>query len=85
MTDDLAQRVREILARYTELPLEDIDLDVPLEEAGLDSVDAASVIFDLEDAFDVSVPEEQAAGIVTVGELVESLRALVAVKTRSVA
>lgn len=85
MNDDIPARVIEVLARYTEVPAEDIDLDTPLEEIGLDSIDAASVIFDLEDAFDVSVHEDEAAEISTVGEMVASLRPLVAAKRRSAA
>lgn len=42
-----------------------------LSEVGIDSLDALNIIFDIEERFDISIPDEQARRIRTVGDIVD--------------
>lgn len=50
------------------------------DELGIDSLDGMSIIFDLENAFGIEIPEDAAQRAVTVGELIDGIRQLVAEK-----
>lgn len=50
------------------------------DELGVDSLDGMSIIFDLENAFGIEIPEDAAQRAVTVGELIDGIRQLVAEK-----
>ena len=46
-----------------------------IEDLGADSLDVFQIIMDLEDAFDIKIPQEEAEKITTVGEAAELSRA----------
>jgi acyl carrier protein len=48
-----------------------------LAEAGIDSLDSLSVIFAVEETFDISIPEERARGVKTFGDMIDLVAALV--------
>lgn len=48
------------------------------DDSGADSLDMVEVIMGLEDEFEIEIPEEDAANITTVGEIVKYLEAKVA-------
>ena len=68
-----AERVVEVVSRYTEAPVEQVTLAATFEELAIDSMDGLGLIADLEEAFDVIIPNDEALGISTVQEAVESL------------
>jgi acyl carrier protein len=80
MNEPLEQRVVRIVATSKGLDPGTISADTPMEELGLDSLDGMSIIFDLENEFDVEIPDEAAENARTVGDLVEGVRALIAAK-----
>lgn len=64
-------RVVDVLKNYSEVRKEDIRPESLLvEDLGLNSVSYFSIVFDLEDAFGVEIPDDAAIGIKTVGDLV---------------
>jgi acyl carrier protein len=77
MTEPLEQKVIEIIANAKNRDAAEITVDTPMEALGLDSLDGMSIIFDLENAFDIEIPEDAPAQAKTVGELVEGLRVLI--------
>lgn len=50
--------ILEILRRYIgeEVDTEKVTLDANLEDLGIDSMDVVEIIFDLEETFDIDVP-----------------------------
>lgn len=76
MNDDLEQRVIRIIATSKGLDPEGISAATTMDELGLDSLDGMSMIFDLENEFDVEIPDEAAEQARTVGDLVEGVRRL---------
>ena len=75
--DDTLERVREIIARYLKVGPETIGEDTPLISLGLDSLGALEVIFEIEEAFQISIPDDRVAQFTTLKvacEAIESLR-----------
>ena len=77
MSETLEQQVIRIIAEAKSMDAAGISAATPMEELGLDSLDGMSIIFDLENAFDIEIPEDAPEKARTVGDLVEGVRALV--------
>ena len=58
----------------TELLDSRLPLDASLETLGVDSLDLVELVMDLEEEFDVSIPDEEAGQIQTVGDAIRYLR-----------
>jgi acyl carrier protein len=59
MTTDISNAILDIIASHTEdLPRDQINVDSTLDDIGIDSLAMAEIIFDLEDHFDIEIPEE---------------------------
>ncbi len=74
MTDELTQRVIAIIADTQQIPPETIRLDSSFEDLGIDSLGGLTIVGEMESEFDVSLPNEEALMIRTVGQAVDSLR-----------
>lgn len=74
MKDQIAQRVIGVIARYAELETGQVSLNTSFEDLGFDSLDALSLITELEDEFDVSISDNEVYSITTVHDAVESLQ-----------
>lgn len=83
MPDDLTPRVLELLAHYTETTPEEIDPEATFEDLALDSLDSLSLIADLEDAFDITISNDEAYEIDSVQEAIDLLRQRVEAKSTS--
>ena len=70
-------KVREALAKQFEMDPDSITLDTNLiDDLGADSLDVVELIMSLEDEFGVSISDEDAAQLYTVGRIVEYLENL---------
>ena len=56
MSDDVSQRVAQIIAEQAMLDPEAIKPETTLDDLGLDSLALVEVVFGIEEAFDISVP-----------------------------
>lgn len=77
MSETLEEQVIRIIAESKNMDAAGITTETPMEELGLDSLDGMSIIFDLENAFEIEIPEDAPEKARTVGDLVEGVRALV--------
>jgi acyl carrier protein len=69
---DVLQKVREHLSTELEIPLEQISESTRLrEDLDADSLDLYELVMELEDTYGISVSEEEAADIETVGQAVD--------------
>jgi acyl carrier protein len=66
-------RVIELIAKEKNLDPADISLDSTLESLGVDSLDAINLVFELEEQYGISIPDEGALGIETVRQIVEGV------------
>jgi acyl carrier protein len=74
---DIEAFVVEIIARKKKLAPSAVTAASTFEELGIDSLDAADLIFTVEDTYHVVVPDEAAASMRSVGQVVAGIRDLV--------
>ncbi|HEX7814886.1 phosphopantetheine-binding protein [Dyella sp.] len=75
------QETYEIIARQAKIDITTITLESTLKDLGVASLDAIEVLFDLEEHFDVTLPNEDTDfenG--TVGQLIEAIDRQIAAK-----
>jgi acyl carrier protein len=80
MSDTLEQQVIDIVANAKSLDPGGLSSSTTMEELALDSLDGMSIVFDLENAFEIEIPEDAAEQAKTIGDLVEGVRQLVAAR-----
>jgi len=68
----IAERIIEIVAEKMDKPKEEIAPEKSfVNDLGADSLDTVELMMDSEDEFDVSIPEEEAQKIVTIGDAIK--------------
>jgi len=77
MSDDLARQVIELIARKKKLDPSTVTIDSTFEQLGVDSLDAADLLFTFEDTFKIVVPDEAAQSMKTVAQVVDGLRQVI--------
>ena len=71
------ENVRDALAMQFEIDPETITMDTSIvDDLGADSLDVVELIMSLEDEFGVSISDEDAAQLLTVGKIVDYLEKL---------
>lgn len=80
MKKAIEQTLKESIARQKMLAVEDIGLDSSLEELDISSLDAISLVFDIEDQYGVEVPNEELKKLRTVGDIVEGVDQLLSAR-----
>ena len=78
--DDTAQRCIAIIAKAKNIPADTIALDTTFEELNIDSLDKINISFEVEEAFDIAIPDESLGSLKTVGDVVRGVHQLVAAK-----
>jgi len=80
MSDTVAEKVIAAIAKTKRIPAESITLDSSLEALKIDSLDGLNLFFDLEEIFDVNIPDEAARKQRSVREIVEGIEQLLAAR-----
>ncbi|MFM8442155.1 MAG: acyl carrier protein [Methylococcus sp.] len=70
---ELAERVIAVIRKSAEKPEENITLDTTFEELGLDSVDAVTMTFAIEDEFGIEIADQGFIGLKSIRQIVEML------------
>lgn len=73
MSDAVFQKVAELIAARVHISVEEVSIDSSFQDLGVDSLDALSLIYDLEDEFGIEIPNEEAMNVQTVKQIVKSL------------
>jgi acyl carrier protein len=81
IVDDLilspvARKVIAEIARSRRMAPEAITMDTTLEELQLDSLDGLNLFFELEEAFDLTIPDDEARSMRSVRQIVEAIERL---------
>ena len=74
MEDSLFVRIKELIAQTAGVPVEKILAESKFQDLGMDSLDALSLISDLEQEFNIKIPNQELLKIKTVGQAFESLQ-----------
>lgn len=78
MSDEVADKVIATLASVKRIPADTIHLDTNLQEMGIDSLDVFTLLFELENAFKISIPDDDVRSLRTVNDVVEGIKKLLA-------
>lgn len=77
----IAEECIALIAKQKSIPPDQIRLDSTLEELALDSLDRVSLAFDLEEKYDIEIPEEKLGQIKTVNDMVTGIEEAVRQKS----
>lgn len=70
--EEIKDKVMDIVAEHLNKSKESLTTEMHIvNDLGADSLDAVEIVMDIEDAFDLSIPEEDAEKIQTIGDAVE--------------
>ncbi|MCK4834835.1 MAG: acyl carrier protein [Gammaproteobacteria bacterium] len=69
----ILENVVEVIVKTVHCRAEDVLPDTELRSLGIDSLKALTVLFELEEAFDIEIPNDLIPSIVTVNDIVVRL------------
>ncbi len=78
MSDAVAEKVISTLATVKRIPADKITVETNLQELGIDSLDVFTLLFELENAFKISIPDEDVRSIRTVNDIVAGIKKILA-------
>ena len=67
---EIQQKLIEIVRQEKDLPDDKLSPEMPLADAGIDSLDALTILFAIEEQFHISIPDDKARSISTFGDMV---------------
>jgi acyl carrier protein len=76
MSDPVADKVVSLVASVKHIPAEKVSLESNLADLGFDSLDTISLLFELESAFSVTIPDDKARAVRSVSEIVAGIHTL---------
>lgn len=65
------EKIADAITKIAKCSVEDIVPDAKLEDLGVDSLKAINILFELEEEFDIEIPNERIPEMVTVGDIVD--------------
>jgi acyl carrier protein len=85
VTDEaIREKILEIVATQARVDKASLTLDTTFEDLRIESLDMVQILFGIEDAFDVYVPQEdQQFRFATLGHVCEGVKKLIAAKQAS--
>lgn len=73
----MLEEVRKLIAEQKHLDLEIVTEDKRIvEDLGADSLDVVDMLMTLEDTFGISIPDEEAVNLKTVGDIAKYIEAV---------
>ena len=73
---EIEAKLIAIVRKEKDVPEEKLSLQTPLADAGIDSLDALTILFAIEEEFHISIPDDRARAMATFGDMVDSIEAL---------
>ena len=65
-----------IVRKEKDVPDDKLSLETPLADAGIDSLDALTILFAIEEEFHISIPDDRARAMTTFGDMVDNIEML---------
>lgn len=78
MSDAVSEKVISTLASVKRIPADKITMETNLQELGIDSLDIFTLLFELENAFKISIPDDDVRSIRTVNDIVQGIKKILA-------
>ncbi|MEO8217496.1 MAG: acyl carrier protein [Acidobacteriota bacterium] len=73
---EIEEKIVDIVNNQKTLPPDAVQPDTPLADLGIDSLDALNIIFEVEEAFGVTVSDETARTMRTPNDIVSAIEEL---------
>lgn len=77
-SDTVREKVIRVFSEFKKIPAEDINEATTFEQLGFDSLDGLNLIFELEEEFDLIIPDDQAQSMKSVGQVIDGIEELLA-------
>ena len=78
------ERVIRVFADFKKVPPEEITMDTTFDELGFDSLDGLNLVFELEEEFDMTIPDDRVQDMKGVRQAVEGIEALLEAKAKGI-
>ena len=66
---DIMKKIKEIISAQTGVSEDSVDENTTIEDIVSDSLDVVEMLMNIEDAFDIDIPDEDAEKLTTAGEV----------------
>jgi acyl carrier protein len=73
---EIEEKLVAIVRKEKDVPDDKLSLETPLADAGIDSLDALTILFAIEEEFHISIPDDRARSMKTFGDMVDSIEML---------
>lgn len=80
----VSERVIRVFADFKKVPPEEITMDTTFEELGFDSLDGLNLVFELEEEFDLMIPDDKVQDMKGVRQAVEGIEMLLEAKSQGI-
>ena len=77
MNSEIKNTVKRCIANQKQIDVDEIALDSSLESLGVSSLDAITIIYEIEEVYNIEVPTEQLDDLQSVQEIVDGVAQLV--------
>jgi acyl carrier protein len=74
MSEDVFNRIKDLIVTKKGVEAEKINIDSSFEELGMDSLDAVELVADMEEIFNVNIPNTDLQNFKTIRQAVEGLQ-----------
>jgi acyl carrier protein len=81
MTQDITQAVIKAIAQQKMLNSADISTESTLQALNISSLDAITIVYEIEEIFDIQVPNENLEALKTVQDIVDGITDILASKS----
>jgi acyl carrier protein len=71
--DEIQRALIDIVRKEKDIPDEKLSPETPLADAGIDSLDALTILFAIEEQFHISIPDDKARSMKTFGDMVNTV------------
>jgi len=77
MARNIAEAVINTVAKQKMLDMAEISPSSTLEELAVSSLDAITIVYEIEEPFDVEVPNEKLEDLRTIQDIIDGIKALI--------
>lgn len=81
--NSISEKVIRVFAEFKKVPVDDIKPNTTFEELGFDSLDGLNLIFELEEEFDLVIPDDKVQSMRSVSQVIEGIESLLAAKNEA--
>jgi acyl carrier protein len=75
---EIEEKLIAIVRKEKDVADDKLSLETPLADAGIDSLDALTILFAIEEEFHISIPDDRARSMKTFGDMVDAIETLLA-------